>query len=59
MCGRGAARALIDAVADWAWARGCRRVYWNTHASNSTARRLYDKVAENRGFIRYQIERPR
>jgi hypothetical protein len=31
-------------------------VYWNTHESNSTARRLYDKVAENRGFIRYQIE---
>jgi hypothetical protein len=31
-------------------------VYWNTHESNSMARRLYDTVAENRGFIRYQIE---
>jgi len=30
-------------------------LHWNTHESNATARRLYDKVAENRGFIRYQI----
>jgi hypothetical protein len=27
-----------------------------THETNATARRLYDKVGENRGFIRYQIE---
>jgi GNAT superfamily N-acetyltransferase len=54
--GKGAARALIAAVSDWARDRGCCRVYWNTHESNSTARHLYDKVAENRGFIRYQIE---
>lgn len=57
--GKGVARALIAAVAEWATARGCCRVYWNTHESNETARRLYDKVAENRGFIRYQIELPR
>ncbi|MGV9771538.1 GNAT family N-acetyltransferase [Streptosporangium sp. NPDC003464] len=57
--GRGVARALIAAVTDRARIRGCSRVYWNTHESNSTARRLYDKVAENRGFIRYQIELPR
>ena len=54
--GRGVARALIGAVADWASARGCSRVYWHTHESNVTARALYDKVAQNRGFIRYQIE---
>lgn len=54
--GKGVARALIAAVVEWAQAHGCCRVYWNTHESNSTARRLYDKVAENRGFIRYQIE---
>jgi GNAT superfamily N-acetyltransferase len=54
--GKGVARALIAAVADQALARGCCRVYWNTHVSNDTARHLYDKVAENRGFIRYQIE---
>ncbi len=54
--GQGVARALIAAVADWAQAHDCGRVYWSTHASNTTARRLYDQVAENRGFIRYQIE---
>ncbi|MEU7278171.1 GNAT family N-acetyltransferase [Streptomyces sp. NPDC045431] len=54
--GRGVARALIAAVTEWAREQGCVRVYWNTHESNATARRLYDKVAENRGFIRYQIE---
>lgn len=54
--GKGVARALIAAVVDWAQVRGCCRVYWNTHESNITARYLYDKVAENRGFIRYQIE---
>ena len=53
--GQGVARQLIAAVADWARARGCGRVYWQTHESNATARRLYDKVAVNRGFIRYDI----
>ncbi|GHO45821.1 GNAT family N-acetyltransferase [Ktedonospora formicarum] len=54
--GKGVARALIAAVADWAQARGCIRVYWHTQASNSTARHLYDKVAKNRGFIQYRMD---
>jgi GNAT superfamily N-acetyltransferase len=54
--GKGVGRALIAAVCDWARANECCRVYWMTHHTNETARRLYDKVAENRGFIRYQIE---
>ncbi|RJL20796.1 GNAT family N-acetyltransferase [Bailinhaonella thermotolerans] len=54
--GRGVARALITAVTERARERGCSRVYWNTHESNATARILYDKVADYRGFIRYQIE---
>jgi GNAT superfamily N-acetyltransferase len=54
--GKGAGRALIMAVCDWARANECCRVYWMTHESNATARRLYDAVGENRGFIRYQIE---
>lgn len=57
--GQGVGRALIAAVVDWARERHCCRVYWLTHTSNATARRLYDEVAENRGFIRYQIELPR
>lgn len=57
--GKGVGRELIAAVVDWARERGCGRVYWHTQASNSTARHLYDKVAENRGFIQYRIELPR
>ncbi len=54
--GKGVARALIGAVADWARAQGCPRVYWQTQAGNATARLLYDKVAVHRGFIRYDID---
>jgi len=54
--GQGIARALIAAVTDWAREADCGRVYWMTHDSNTTARRLYDQVAANKGFIRYQIE---
>jgi GNAT superfamily N-acetyltransferase len=53
--GQGIARALRSAVVDWARARGCGGVYWPPQAANSTARHLDDKVAENRGCIRYQI----
>ncbi|WP_410578553.1 GNAT family N-acetyltransferase [Amycolatopsis sp. lyj-108] len=53
--GKGVARALIEAVADWASDRDCDRVYWHTKESNVTARRLYDQVAVNRGFIQYQL----
>ena len=54
--GHGVGRALIAAVVAWAGKQGCARVYWMTQQDNATARRLYDAVAENRGFIRYQIE---
>jgi GNAT superfamily N-acetyltransferase len=53
--GQGVARSLIAAVTQWARARECSRVYWSTQATNATARRLYDQVAVNRGFILYQI----
>ena len=51
--GRGVARALIEAVADAARARGATRYYWLTAQDNATARTLYDKVARFKGFIRY------
>jgi len=53
--GKGVATALIAAVTEWARDRECARVYWSTHETNATARRLYDQVAVNRGFILYQI----
>ena len=52
--GRGAARALIEAVAADARDRGAARYYWNTRESNATARALYDRVARFNGFIRYE-----
>jgi GNAT superfamily N-acetyltransferase len=54
--GRGVARALIAEVGHWAREQGCARVYWHTQSGNKTARRLYDQVAENRGFIQYLIQ---
>lgn len=52
--GKGVGRALIEAVYKRADALGCGRVYWLTHESNATARRLYDQLAEHRGFIQYR-----
>jgi GNAT superfamily N-acetyltransferase len=51
---RGAAHALIEAVYALADERGCERVYWLTHESNTTARALYDKLARHLGFIQYR-----
>jgi GNAT superfamily N-acetyltransferase len=53
--GKGVARALIAEVCTWARSQDCSRVYWSTHESNARARRLYDQVAVNRGFLLYQI----
>ena len=51
--GRGAGRALIEAVADRARAQACARMYWLTKADNAPARLLYDRLARHNGFIRY------
>ena len=52
--GTGAGRALIEAVRAMAQAKGCFRVYWQTHEGNLQAQALYDKVAEKSGFIVYR-----
>jgi GNAT superfamily N-acetyltransferase len=51
---RGVGRALIEAVYARADQLKCERDYWLTHESNATARRLYDQLAEHRGFIHYR-----
>ena len=51
--GQGAARALIEAVATAARAQQAKRFYWLTQDHNASARALYDKVAQFKGFIRY------
>jgi GNAT superfamily N-acetyltransferase len=52
--GRGVARALIEAIYEKAQAANASRVYWLTHSDNAQARLLYDKVADNLGFIQYR-----
>lgn len=51
--GHGVARALIERVAQSAREHNSSRFYWLTHQDNTTARLLYDKVANQEGFIRY------
>ncbi|HEU5089669.1 MAG TPA: GNAT family N-acetyltransferase [Roseiflexaceae bacterium] len=52
--GQGVGRALIEAVYERAGAAGLTRVYWLTHETNTTARRLYDSIADQTGFIVYR-----
>jgi GNAT superfamily N-acetyltransferase len=51
--GQGVGRALIEAVYRRAAQAGSGRVYWQTHETNATAMKLYDKLAEKSGFIIY------
>ena len=52
--GKGVGRLLIEAVYEKAKAKGCSRVYWQTHETNAVAQVLYNKVAERSGFIIYR-----
>jgi GNAT superfamily N-acetyltransferase len=49
-------RKLIEAVAAAAHAAGANAPYWLTHESNTVARRLYDRLAKNHGFLQYVFE---
>jgi hypothetical protein len=44
----------LRAVYEQARLAGVVQVYWRTHASNATARRLYDQVAEESGSLVYK-----
>lgn len=52
--GRGIGRALIESVYERAKEAGAQRVYWQTHETNLTAMKLYDKGAERSGFVVYR-----
>jgi GNAT superfamily N-acetyltransferase len=52
--GHGLGRALIEAVYARAKVDGASRVHWLTHHTNETARKLYDTLAEQPGFIQYR-----
>jgi GNAT superfamily N-acetyltransferase len=51
--GQGIGRTLIEEVYRRAAQAGSGRVYWQTHETNATAMKLYDKLAEKSGFIIY------
>lgn len=52
--GHGVGTALIEAVYARAKADGASRVHWLTHETNTTAQKLYEKVAARSGFIQYR-----
>ena len=52
--GKGAGRALIEAVYQASDARGADRVYWLTQETNVGARRLYEKLATLTPFVQYK-----
>ena len=52
--GSGVGRALIEAVYERARAGGAKRVYWQTHETNTRAMSLYDQLADRSGFIVYR-----
>jgi GNAT superfamily N-acetyltransferase len=52
--GKGVGRALVNRIYEQARLAGSPRVYWQTHETNLTAMRLYDKIAERSGFVVYR-----
>jgi GNAT superfamily N-acetyltransferase len=54
--GRGIGRALIEASAEVARARGAAYVEWSTAPDNLTAQRLYDSTgAERSEWVSYEL----
>jgi ribosomal protein S18 acetylase RimI-like enzyme len=52
--GKGVAKALIQQVQELAIKQGCTELFWITKESNTTARKLYDQVANLSDFVRYE-----
>jgi len=53
--GKGLATALIAEVKKLALERNCSELFWITKESNHVARKLYDKIAKQSDFVRYEI----
>ena len=52
--GAGIGRQLIEYVYGHAKTKGCSRVHWLTHETNTNAMKLYDNIAQRSGFIQYR-----
>lgn len=53
--GRGAARAMIARLREIGNSAGWFKIFWMTQSDNFDAQRLYDKVAERKDYIRYDL----
>ena len=53
--GHGIGRAMIEWLRNAMRAEGWARLYWHTRSNNDSARRLYDRFAEEDDFVRYVI----
>ncbi|NIF19912.1 GNAT family N-acetyltransferase [Pantoea sp. Cy-639] len=54
--GRMIGKQLIEFVQGRAREQQCDRLYWHTQATNKTAQRLYDWIAERPGVIEYRMQ---
>jgi len=52
--GQGVGRALIEKIYEVADQNGTPAVYWLTQEFNTTARQLYDRIAQVTPFVKYQ-----
>jgi GNAT superfamily N-acetyltransferase len=53
--GRGVARAMIARLGELGREAGWFKIFWMTQGDNLTAQRLYDKVAERKDYVRYDL----
>lgn len=53
--GRGIAQAMIAELEARGRAAGWFKVFWMTQSDNFAAQRVYDKVAERKDYIRYDL----
>lgn len=53
--GTGAGKMLIEWVQKCAREHQCSRLYWHTHQTNKRAQSLYNRVAQDSGFIEYRM----
>jgi ribosomal protein S18 acetylase RimI-like enzyme len=54
--GKGLARAMIETLAEIGREKGWFKIFWMTQHDNSVAQALYDKVADRKSYVRYDLE---
>ena len=55
--GKKVAKSLINHLKSLSLTNNWGGIRWLTHSSNKTAKKLYDKIANNTGFELYEIKR--